>query len=196
MFEDEKAMEARQLERMSRFTSIETGVYMEGELVRFEETMLFNNEIGMMLPAAFQDMEPEEARKKYFSEKRPQIIKTNKDGSINFSFSLVERKIGTEQLNAVIQDFYRVLKRFQPMSVCLEMDTELLDPVPCAWMEFISSALNENLYNVLTIYPIGEKLLMAMFNCPFQKHMDWAYCLSQIRKGIVIYSGEEKVETS
>lgn len=187
MFEDEKVIEARQLERMNRFTSIKTGVYMEGELIQFEETMLFDNEIGMMLPAAFQDMEPDEARKKYFSEQRPQIIKTNEDGSVNFSFSLVERKIGIEQLEAVIQDFHRVLKRFQPMSVCLEMDSELFDPVPCAWMEFISSALNENLYNMLTIYPIGEKLLMAMFNCPFQKCMDWAYCLSQIRKGIVIY---------
>lgn len=194
MFNDEKVLETRHLGRMNRFTSIETGIYVEGELIQFRETMLFNNEIGMVLPAAFQDMEPEEARKKYFSEQRPNIIKTNEDGSVNFSFTMVEKRVLAEQLEAVIHDFHHVLKRFQPMSVCLEMGSELYDPIPYAWMEFISSALDENIYNMLTIYPMEDRLLMAMFNCPFQKRMDWINCLSQLRKSIVIYGKEKKIE--
>ena len=192
MIEYENELEARCRQRMSRFSSLKTGIYVEGELVQFKETMLFNNEIGIMLPVVFQDMEPEDARKKYFSEQRPQIIKTNEDGTVNFSFNLLEKKVGARQLEAVIQDFYHVLKRFQPMSVCLEMGSELYDPVPCAWMEFVSSALDENLYNLFTIYPIGDKLLMVMFNCPFAKSMDWACCLLQIRKSIAIYWEEGK----
>ncbi len=192
MSADERAIDARQFERMNRYTSIDTGIFVEGELIQFHETMLFNNEIGMILPASFQDMEPAEARKKYFSEQRPQIIKTNEDGSVNFSFSLVDKKVENEKLVVVIKEFHRVLKRFQPMSVCLEMGEELYDPVPNAWMEFISNALNDNLYNMLTIYPIGGRLLMAMFNCSFQKRMEWINCLPQIRKSIVIYSREDK----
>lgn len=193
MIEYENELEARCRQRMSRFSSIKTGIYVEGELVQFKETMLFNHEIGIMLPAGFQDMKPEEARKKYFSEQRPHIIKTNEDGSVNFSFNLLEKKIEARQLEDVIQDFYRVLKRFQPMSVCLEMGAELYDPVPCAWIEFVSSALDENLYNLLTIYPVDNKLLMVMFNCPFANSMDWTGCLIQIRKSIIV-CGEEKRE--
>lgn len=185
--EYEEELEARCRQRMSRFSSLETGIYVEGELVQFKETMLFNNEIGIMLPVGFRDMELNEARKKYFSEQRPQIIKTNEDGSVNFSFNLLKRKVGVGQLEAVIQDFHHVLKRFQPLSVCLEMGAELYDHVPCAWMEFVSSALDENIYNLFTIYPIGDKLLMVMFNCPFAKSMDWSFCLLQIRKSITIY---------
>lgn len=192
MIEYENELEARCRQRMSSFSSLKTGIYVEGELVQFRETMLFNNEIGIMLPVVFQDMEPEEARKKYFSEQRPQIIKTNEDGTVNFSFNLLERKVGVRQIETVIQDFYHVLKRFQPMSVCLEIGSELYDPVPCAWMEFVSSALDENLYNLFTIYPIDDKLLMIMFNCPFAKSMDWACCLLQIRKSIAIYGEEGK----
>lgn len=195
MSEDKNLIDARHLERINRCTSIDTGIYVEGELIRFHETKLFNKEIGIILPALFEDMEPDEARKKYFSEQRPQIIKTNEDGSVNFSFSMVDKKVDAVQLKDVIQDFHHVLKRFQPMSVCLEMGEELNDSIPNAWMEFISNALNDNLYNMLTIYPIGERLLMTMFNCPFQKHMEWTRCLSPIRKSIVLYNSEGGIDT-
>ncbi|WP_394522292.1 hypothetical protein [Lacrimispora sp. JR3] len=194
MLDEEKVAAARHLEWINRYTSIETGIYVDGELIHFHNTMLFNDELSVSLPVTFKDMEPEEARKKYFSEQRPCIIKTNEDGSVNFCFNMIEKSVPAEQLDAVIQDFYRVLKRFQPMSVCLETGSEPENETPSAWMEFISNALNENIYNVLTIYPVGEKLLMAMFNCPFEKRIDWLKCLSQIRKSVVLCNHKKKKE--
>jgi hypothetical protein len=195
MLEEEKVVADRHLEWINRYTSIETGIYVDGELIQFHDTMLFDNELSVALPVKFKDMKPEEARKKYFSEQRPDIIKTNEDGSINFCFNMIEKSVKVEQLTAVIQDFYRVLKRFQPMSVCLDTGAEPNNETPSAWMEFISNALNENIYNVLTIYPVGEKLLMAMFNCPFEKRIDWLNCLSQIRRSVVLYENKNKMET-
>ncbi len=193
MIDDEKIMGSERIEKLNRFTSIETGIYVEGELVQFQEVLLFDDQIGVMLPVEFEDMEPGEARKKYFSEQRPRIIKTNKEGTVDFSFNMIDYKVASEDLEAVINDFHHVLKRFQPMSVCLEIGSDLQAPAPFAWMEFISSALDENLYNVLTIYLVGDKLLMLMFNCPFQRRMDWLNCLTQIRKTIVLYEkGERK----
>ncbi|MFT4105966.1 MAG: hypothetical protein QM657_09405 [Lacrimispora sp.] len=193
MINDEKIMGSERIEKLNRFTSIETGIYVEGELVQFQEALLFDDEIGIMLPVEFEDMEPEEAKRKYFSEQRPSIIKTNKEGTVDFSFNMIDQKIAAEDLEAVINDFHHVLKRFQPMSVCLEIGSEPKASIPCAWLEFISSALDENLYNVLTLYLVGDKLLMLMFNCPFHRRMDWLNCLTQIRKTVVLYGkGEQK----
>lgn len=185
---EENVMVTRQLERINRYTSVETGIYVEGELIKFCEAKLFNGQLGISLPVSFRDMSPEDARKKYFSEQRPEVIKTNEDGSINFCFSMAERKVRPEHLESLIQDFYDVLKRFQPMSVCLDMGTEFYGSIPCARLEFISNALNENLYNMLTIYPLTDKLLLGMFNCPFNKYKEWTNCLSQVRKSLVIYN--------
>lgn len=66
MINDEKIMGAERIEKLNRFTSIETGIYVEGELVQFQEVLLFNNQVGIMLPVGFDDMEPEEARKSIF----------------------------------------------------------------------------------------------------------------------------------
>ena len=188
MGRDDKMIDNRHLERLNRDTSIETGIYVEGELLQFRETVLFENKVGVFLPTTFKDMEREDIRKKYFSEQRPEIIKTNEDGTVNFSFTLVEREIKPEELEKVIQDFYLVLKRFQPMSVCLENGVELDVPVALAWLEFVSTALDDNLYNMLIIYPVGKKLLMVMFNCPFEKRLDWSRCLTKIRKNVIIYN--------
>lgn len=193
MCEEEKLINDRHLERINRFTSIETGIYVEGELLQFHEAKMFDNEVGIFLPSTFKDMKREDAKKKYFSEQRPEIIKTNEDGTVNFSFSMVEREIKPEQLADVIKEFYLVLKRFQPMSVCLEDGTESTHNVPFAWMEFISTALDDNLFNTLIIYPVGRKLLMVMFSCPFEKRLDWCRCLSEIRKSITIYSKENEI---
>lgn len=194
MCEDEKLIDGRHLERINRFTSIETGIYVQGELLQFCEVRMFDNKVGLFLPTVFKDMKAEDAKRKYFSEQRPEIIKTNEDGTVNFSFSMVEREIKPEQLGSVIQEFYLVLKRFQPMSVCLDDGTELDNKVPFAWMEFISTALDDNLYNMLIIYPVGKKLLMVMFNSPFEKRLDWGRCLCKIRKSITIYNNVNEVD--
>jgi hypothetical protein len=193
MCEEEKLIDDRHLERINRFTSIETGIYVEGELLQFREAKMFDNEVGIFLPSTFKDMKPEDVKKKYFSEQRPEIIKTNEAGTVNFSFSMVDREIKPEQLADVIQEFYLVLKRFQPMSVCLEDGTESTHNVPFAWMEFISTALDDNLFNTLIIYPVGRKLLMVMFSCPFEKRLDWSRCLNEIRKSITIYNKENEI---
>ena len=194
MLKEEKVVADRHLEWINRFTSIETGIYIDGELIQFQETMLFNNELGVSLPSTFREMTKDEAKKKYFSEQRPEIIRSNEDGSINFCFNMIDKSIKEDQMEGVIHEFYRVLKRFQPMSVCLDTGSELEDEAPSAWMEFISNALNENIYNVLIIYPAGDRLLMIMFNCPFEKRIPWSNCLSLVRKSVVLYGDKANVE--
>ncbi len=188
MLKDEELAEKRYWERRKKFTGIDTGIYFEDELLEFSEVCIFEK-AGVMLPVAFQDMTLEEARKKYPSEQRPQIIKTNKSGSVNFAFNLLEQKLEEKQMEAVLQDFLRVMKRLHPTSICLNLESGRKNEwyMPYASMEFTSTAINENLYNMIVISPIGEELLMMLFNCPFEQRTEWLVCLAQIRESIVCY---------
>lgn len=185
---DEELAEKRYWERRKKYTGTDTGIYFEDELLEFVEVCIFKK-AGVLIPAAFQDMTPEEARKKYPSEQRPQIIKTNKSGSVNFAFNLLEQKLEEEQLEAVLQDFLRVMKRLHPTNICLNMESGRKNEryTPYASMEFTSTAINENLYNMIVISPIEEELLMMLFNCPFEQRTEWLISLTQIRESIVCY---------
>ncbi len=188
MLKDEEIVEKRYWERRRKYTGIDTGIYSEDEFLEFSEARIFDK-AGVLLPAVFQDMSQEEAKKKYPSEQRPQIIKTSKSGAVNFAFNLLAQELGEEQLEAVLQDFLLVMKRIHPTNICLKIESGRKNDscMPYASMEFTSTAINENLYNMVVISPIGEELLMMLFNCPFDKRTEWLTCLMQIRESIVYY---------
>lgn len=194
MFKDEDIAEARYWERRKKYTGIETGIYSGGEFLEFSECCLFDKKVGIVLPVVFKDMQPEDVIRKYPSEQRPQIIKTNMDGSVNFTFNLVEQKMEPDQLESAVYDFTSVMKRLFPTNICLKIETGQGERLPYASMEFTSAAINENVYNMLVLSPVGDELLMMLFNCPYERRTEWSRCLLQIREGIVDYSKEEKYE--
>lgn len=182
VFEDKQIAEQRYWEKRKKFTGIGTGIYSRDELLEFREFRLFSGKVGVILPVVFNDMEIEEARQKYHSEQRPEIIKTNSDGSINFAFNLVGQADPNRKPETIIFDFRRMMKLLHPTNICLNIDSKPDAPCPYAWMEFTSCAVNENLYNMLSLYLIGDELLMMMFNCPLEERTEWLLCLSQIRE--------------
>lgn len=191
MYKDEEIAEARLQAKRKKYTGIDTGIYSDGELLEFCEMKLFQNKVGIVLPVTFEDMTQEDAKKKYPSEQRPQIIKTNQNGTINFTFNLINQKMETGDLEAAVHDFVRVLKRLHPTSICLKIEKGQGVTLPYASLEFTSTAVNENLYNMLIVSSIGEELLMLLFNCPFDKRNEWTSCLMQIRERLADYSKEE-----
>lgn len=192
VFKDEQLIKERHQEHRKKYTGIETGIYSGEEFLEFEETRLFQERVGVVLPVKFQDMLPEDAKKKYPSEQRPQIIKTNSNGTVNFAFNLLEQEIEEEMLEAAVRDFVRVMKRLYPTNICLKIEQGQGTHLPYASAEFTSLAVNENLYNMVGISPIGKDLLMFLFNCPFDKRTDWSLCMTQIRGSIADYSEEEE----
>lgn len=191
MYKDEEIAEERYWARRRKFTGIETGIYSGMEFLEFCETKLFQDKVGVVLPVSFTEMTIGEAKKKYPSEQRPQVIMTNQDGTINFAFNLLEQKLEAEMLEAAVRDFVRVMKRLYPTNICLKIETGQGIHLPYASMEFTSIAVNENLYNMVMLLPIGDELLMLLFNCPFDKRGEWTQCLTQIREQMVDYDKEE-----
>lgn len=191
MYKDEEIAEERYWARRKKFVGIETGIYSGKDFIEFCEKRLFEDKVGVVLPISFEEMTIEEAKKKYPSEQRPQIIMTNLDATINFAFNLVKLNMETDKMEGAVQDFALVMKRLYPTNICLNIEAVQGIQLPYAFIEFTSMAVNANLYNMVMIMPIGDELLMLLFNCPFDQRGEWTHCLTQIREGIVDYSKEE-----
>jgi hypothetical protein len=193
MLKDEEIAEQKYQERRKRYSGIETGIYSGDEFIEFLETCLFE-QVNIMLPASFHDMPADEARRKYPSEQRPQIIKTNREGTIDFGFNLLDETIEEEQLESVAHDFVRVMKRLYPRNLCLKVEKGQGISFPYAAVEFISTAIDGSLYNMVVLMSIKGKMMQMLFNCPCDRKEDWAGCLLQIREKISEYE-EEPDET-
>lgn len=193
MYQDEEIAKRRYWENRKKYTNVDTGIYTGDEYVEFAETRIYGN-IGVILPLSYQDMDLADAKKKYPSEQRPQIIKTNSEGTINFAFNLLPEQIEADQLKAAANDFVNVMKRLYPTNLCLDIKTGQGASLPYASIEFTSMAVNENLYNQIVLFAAEEGLLMMLFNCPFGSRTEWAGCLPQIIERLVQYQEEEQNE--
>ena len=123
----------------------EEGMYIKGEKVTFAPAQLFDGKVELLLPESFVDMPAKLAKIKYPSEYRPQRIKTNLLGNVNFAFNLFPQPITPEQLPRAAQTFARMIKQMNPSTVFYDKATEDLGDSKLSWFDFKGYAIDTQL---------------------------------------------------
>lgn len=178
-FYDEKILEYRNRARKEKFNCIETGMYIQNELVKFERIELFEHKLSFMIPDTFVDLPPNLAKAKYSSEQRPQIIKTSLNTTVNIGFSILPVDISAEQIKNLVVQAKKALKRLNPALVFYESKVEMKS-MPLGWFEFKSYGLDSNVYNLMFITRIDGKMVHGIFNCKFEDAIEWREAARQI----------------
>lgn len=183
-FFDEKVLEYRKRARKEKYNSLETGMYIKDELVSFSERKLFQEQVAIMLPELFVNMPLELAKIKYPSEQRPQIILTNADTRVNFCFNLFTVKITSDDIPDAVRQFKMLMSRMNPAYVFYHTETKKTENLTIGWYDFKSYCIDDNLYNLVFITVIHEKLFHGMFNCLYKDAVEWQDVLPQIMESI------------
>lgn len=133
------------------------------------EEVLQTVEIGeiaeIKLPAFFQDMPREIADRRYSFEPQPQIIKTNREGTVDFTFSVLEAEGYTGELQENVNTAKRGLQRFMPTTLFLEEGTEEVNGIKIYWFSYIKTAFSgAKSYNMFFCAAMN-KIVMITMNC-------------------------------
>lgn len=185
-FFDEKILEYRRRARNEKYSTLETGMYIENELVQFERKLLFGNKISIMLPNSFVNLPSELAKAKYMSEQRPQIIMTSLDTTVNVGLSFVNVAIEVGQLKMLMEQSKSALKNMNPAIIFHEGKVEENIDLPLTWFEFKSYGIDKNVYNLMFIVMAYHKMLHGSFNCSYDRALEWREAARQI-----VYSIQE-----
>ncbi len=164
--------------------TIETGITICEELYLFERKELFDNRMSIMLPETFIDMPIEQAKLKYPMEQRPQVIKTNEAGDINFTFSLIEQQMNNNYVEELMRFFKKVLKTAQPSNVFHEEKVEQIGELTVGWFDYVSNGYDKKLYNIVYVLPVDGKLLHGVFNCALEDGANWRTVALQVIRSI------------
>ncbi|WP_332249087.1 hypothetical protein [Paenibacillus zanthoxyli] len=76
---------------------------------------ILDRQIAVYVPKSFNLMPPEEAKFKYPSEHRPQVIYTSSEGTINITFNPTETSLELEELPEFMEQMADVLRSVQPI---------------------------------------------------------------------------------
>lgn len=182
-FFDEKIVEFRRRARKEKYSTLETGMYINDELVEFKRQKLFHDKLSIMLPMTFVDLPTNLAKIKYTSEQRPQIIKTSLDTTVNLGINMLNVDIQDEQIEPLLEQAKTALKRMNPAMTFYDSKIEKA-PMMLGWFEFKSFGLDSNVYNLMFVTRVDGKMVQGVFNCIYEDALEWRDAAHQMVNSI------------
>ncbi|MBQ9989549.1 MAG: hypothetical protein IJP31_01190 [Lachnospiraceae bacterium] len=167
-YTDEMILKLREEEKKKRFNTLETGIYLGGQILEFETQILMDT-FSISLPKIMGTMPMEYARIKYPSEFRPQILLTTPELDVNLGFTLFN-EFGSE-VKAVAERIMRGIKRAYPDYPIYP--GKGIREGKGYFFSFRSHALDSDVYNMSLVMKLKDRLLQGSFNCIYQQHTEW-----------------------
>jgi hypothetical protein len=172
---DEKILEMlAEAEKIEAKKDITEGQIKIGERYYvFEETEFYDGKIKMYIPNNFQDM-PEEARKvKYVSENRPEIIKSNEEGSTAITLNIIDSPLREDKVEELIKGMKNIIQKTNPANLFYDLGVVEVDSKNIGFFDFKNSAIDDFIYNIMFFFEIEGKTAMGTFSCRYSESPDW-----------------------
>lgn len=164
----------KQSREESRNRNIKEGsVWIDGRDAVFHEREVIKKQLWMWMPDEFALMSQEMARLKYPNENRPEIIYTSEDSTVNITFSKKKEKLNPGEEEQVRDDIELLILRLYPSAGTIEKQTALAVQNRIAWFDFISPAIDMDVYNLMFFTSLKGTLLMGACNCLSGEQGHW-----------------------
>ncbi|WP_019535825.1 hypothetical protein [Paenibacillus ginsengihumi] len=153
----------------------------------FQVHSFYENKLTVYLPVDFEEM-PKEARAiKYPHEQRPEIIRSDAAGSINFTFKRIDHELEDEWVEELTAGMRTMIAKSNPSHVFYETGIkQARDGKPVGFFEFKSMVLDGSLFNMMFFLEMGGEVLMGTFCCPYTDYPDWRDIAYQVIENIAV----------
>lgn len=173
-----------------QYTTIETGIYVCGDIIEFKQIELFDGLVNMMIPEEFIEMPMNFQKVKYPSEYRPQIILTSMGLDVNLGLTMFFQSTEKKDVKVITESIKNTIKRAYPDYRFFKSEYKGDADYPYSWFDFRSYAFDDAVYNIQFIMLVEKKILQGSFNCPYAKAEDWRKAMIQMMKSININGGK------
>lgn len=183
-FDENILLQQRELFFKEKYSTLESGIYMDNRLEMFAHAKLFDDQVEIMLPESFGIMPDSYIKIKYPSQFRPHIILTKADLSVNLGFTLFSQRASEEELEGIAVQMKNIIKRANPTTQFYSQ--EIADTTNCkkVWFDFRTQALDEAIYNIQFLTIINCYIMQGIFNCLYRNVDEWYEMIKQIIESI------------
>ena len=183
---DKQILEARQEEERRRYMTLETGIYVDDELITFAQTTLPDTRIQLYLPEQFVTMPDQVRDMKYPSRNAPDFIVTSLDTTVNFGFNVLPVRLEEGDTKVMSIQFQEALRNINPsirISECVD-NTATETGSEMSWFGFKGYVLDGQNYNRMYIIRLAKNVLHGIFNCPPRVRDQWEDIVDQCFRSV------------
>lgn len=130
--------------------------------------------ISMFYPKDFIEMSSMSAKVKYPDENRPDVILTHPvDETVNFLYTKFGQGTTSENIPNVIIGIQAVMKRMNS-SIIIRPSEQIETKIgSIEWFEYMSPALDEDIYNLMYTFCLEDELYIGGFTCLREYRKQW-----------------------
>jgi len=147
---------------------------------------LLDRKISVIMPEGFALMSEKDAAIKYPSDHRPDFIYTNEKTTVNFSISHKNDEMPDENIPATQEMIQTAVMRVYPTSSVIESETVKVSGKNLSYYDFITPALDTDLYNLSFMFSLEGRSVMGACSCPKFVMDDWKPVFLQMLGSIEI----------
>ncbi len=134
--------------------------------------LVLDDKVVILVPRDFELMSEEMARLKYPSERRPPIVFTNYDGTVNVTVKPTEHRMTEAGVEAARISIARSLKSIYP-SGTVRSGNVVVDGRAAFLIDMRTPALDTEIHNLIAGAPVANRLVMFSFNVPRELESEW-----------------------
>lgn len=172
---DEEILEARRELEYMKHNTLETGIYVEDELITFTRITLLDTKISIFLPDQFIVMPDMVKDMKYPSKNAPDLMITSLDSMVNFGFNILPVLLEEGDTKVMSGQFQNVLHNVNP-SIRIKNQTSDITTAQgneMSWFDFKGYTLDGQNYNRIYLISMRKTVLHGIFNCPMRVKQAW-----------------------
>lgn len=164
-------------------------VFVKEKELLFQERGIFRHKMWMWLPDDFALPDRELVKIKYPGENRPDVIYSNPESTVNVCFSHRQEKMSAGQESQVRDAIGQVICNLYPTAQISDQGSVQTGAgEEAAWMDFVTPAIDTQIYNLMFFTPLTGRLLMGSCNCLASDQDDWKglflQMIASIRSGM------------
>lgn len=153
------------------FVLAAVGVAGAGELELAPRSVL-NDTVVILVPKDFELMSEEMARLKYPSERRPPIVFTNYDGTVNIAVKPTDHRMTEAHVDAARTSLVRGFNNLYP-SGKLRSGNAVVNGRAVFLIDMRTPALDTEIRNLIAGAPVENRLVMFSFNVTRELEAEW-----------------------
>lgn len=164
--EEEKKHSQENIEKELEETIFSGKIHIYGEEVEFARRTLEEYRVSILMPVTSYELDEELKKAIYPMDTRPKYVFGNMSVNITVSFQHTVHKILKEHLEDFMAYSKKLLLSVGPKVMFLQTNMLEKENDKIGVMEFVSSAMDTNVYNIQFYIPVDDGLLVGAINFP------------------------------
>lgn len=149
-------------------------VIKDESIFEMRQDSYFNDSLKIYVPKYYEEMDEKLKKIKYPNEGRPQVLLTDRTGTVNIGLNKIDEQLEEEDLCEFRDLMKNSFKQIYPTAKIVDVGDTKVEDNTIAYYSFINSAMGGKLYYLVGAFIVQNFIVVISMSCLKKDMEDWS----------------------